>query len=382
MVVGGGDGYQLADAHLAQAILGCARELGGVVHGAHADDGALALGQAWHGVAGADAAWVGQRDGHAGEVVHRQLAFAAAVDNVLVLLDELAEGHLLGFLDGSNHQGTLTVLAHHVDGQTQVDVLRGNEGRLAVYNLVGVVHIRVGLDGLHQGVTDDVSKANLAATARTQGLVDHRTVFEHQLRRHIAHGRSRRDFQGSVHVLNYGPCGAPNGELAGLRCLHRLLRSRRGGALRGGLNAAVLVLGCRTLRLLATRRRIPVGGDGVLSGALAARGLLCSVARRSLGVARRTYRRGIFLKVIAPFSVDRLWVFLVLLVHQIDQPLVLTEICAAHSRSSPLSFMTLSLVVPPYYKPVVGLGTAFHNSAYGPPFCSKLLCSPISTIRP
>ncbi len=44
VIVGRGDGHQLAYTHFAEAILGCTGELGRVIHGAHADDGALALG--------------------------------------------------------------------------------------------------------------------------------------------------------------------------------------------------------------------------------------------------------------------------------------------------------------------------------------------------
>ena len=65
VVVGGGDGDQLADAQLSEAVRGGTGEFGRVVHGADADDGALALGQARHGMTGADAAGVRQRNGDA-----------------------------------------------------------------------------------------------------------------------------------------------------------------------------------------------------------------------------------------------------------------------------------------------------------------------------
>ena len=212
VVIGGRDGDQLAHAHFAQAILGSASEFCWVIHGAHTDDGALALGQARHGVAGTDATRVGQGDGHAGEVIHGQLAVAGTFDDVLVLLHELGEAQGFRFLDGRHDQRTGAVLAHHVDSQTQVDVLWGYQVGLAIDLFIRVVHIGVSHDRADQGVTDDVGEANLPAATRTQGVVHHGAVFEHELGWHIAHRGSGGDLQREVHVLHHGlGCTADNG---------------------------------------------------------------------------------------------------------------------------------------------------------------------------
>ena len=66
-------------------------------------------------------------------------------------------------------------------------MLRDHQEGLAIAQLVGVVHVRVGHNGLHHGVADDVGEGNLATTGAAQVIVDDRAVFEHQARRHVAY---------------------------------------------------------------------------------------------------------------------------------------------------------------------------------------------------
>ena len=187
VIVGRGDGDELADTELCEAILGSTLELSGVVHGADTDDGALALSQARHRVASADAAGVSERNGDSGEVFTGELACAATVDDVFVGFDELGEGKGLTFADCCDNQCTGAVLLRQVDSQTEVDVFRYYQEGLAIAQLVGVVHVRVGHDCLHHGVADDVGEGNLATAGAAQVIIDDRAVFEHQARRHVAH---------------------------------------------------------------------------------------------------------------------------------------------------------------------------------------------------
>ena len=80
VVVGAGKVQNLADAELVEVLLAHALELGRVVECAGADDATLPLHQARNRVDGADAAWVGERHGAAGEVASGQLVGASALD--------------------------------------------------------------------------------------------------------------------------------------------------------------------------------------------------------------------------------------------------------------------------------------------------------------
>ena len=164
----------------------------------------LAGHQARHRVDGADAAGVGQRGGDAGEVVHRQLAVAGAADDVLVGLPELEEVQRLGLLDGRDDELAVAVGLHQVDGQAEVDVLRLDQGRLAVLLREGVVHRRHGLEGLHHRVADEVREGDLPAAGALEVVVDDDAVVEQQLHRDRAHGGGRGQLQRGVHVLRHG----------------------------------------------------------------------------------------------------------------------------------------------------------------------------------
>ena len=201
VVIGGGQGDQLAHAKLSQAVLGGACELCRVIHRTNANDGALALGQTRDGVAGTNAARVGQLDGHTGEVIHGQLAHAGAVHDVFVCIDELVEGERLTLLNGGNHQVAGTVLTRQVNSQPQVDVLRLYREGLLLFLAVVLVHVRVQLGCLDDGVTNDVGKGDLAAAGALQVIIDQGAVLKHELDRHVTHGGSRGNLKRLVHVL-------------------------------------------------------------------------------------------------------------------------------------------------------------------------------------
>jgi hypothetical protein len=99
VVIGRGEGQDLADTVAHDRFQSCALELGGVLHSTDADDDALAWHEAGHRMHGADRAGVGQARGRPGEVVHTELACATAVDEVLVGVTEGGEVHVLADLD-------------------------------------------------------------------------------------------------------------------------------------------------------------------------------------------------------------------------------------------------------------------------------------------
>ena len=110
VVVGGGQRHRLADREPGHGLLARALVGGGVLHGADADDAALARHQARHGVLGADRARVGQGDRGALEVGDGELAAARLADHVLVRRPELAEVHLVGALDVRHQELAAAVL--------------------------------------------------------------------------------------------------------------------------------------------------------------------------------------------------------------------------------------------------------------------------------
>ena len=69
-----------------------------------------------------------------------------------------------------------------------------NSGWLAILNLVTDVHVRVNLNSFDNRPAKNVGKGDLATTGALEMVVDHRTVFPHQLHRHIADGGCGWDF--------------------------------------------------------------------------------------------------------------------------------------------------------------------------------------------
>src|SRR5690606_7998132 len=110
VVVGRRERHDLRDAHAGELLLGRTGELGRVVHGADADDRALTLHEARHGVHRADAAGVGQRDRGALEVRDAELAAAGLADELLVGRPELGYVTLPGLRYAVRQH---TDLSHH-----------------------------------------------------------------------------------------------------------------------------------------------------------------------------------------------------------------------------------------------------------------------------
>ena len=321
MVVGRRERDELAEAHLGDPLLAGALELGRVLHGARADDRALAAHEARHRVHGADGAGVGQRDRDAREVLGGQLAVARAPHDVLVGGDELAETHCLATLDRRDDELALAVLALQVDGQAQVGVGRRDDVRLAVELGEVPVHVGEALDRLHDRVTQQVGERDLAAAGALEVIVDDDAVVDHQLGRDGPHAGGRRHVQRSVHVLDDGRGGAAqHGDLVAF-CGRR---SRRFGLV--GLSLG----GGGGLRCEAAGVPLADGaGAGRRRGAAGAAGAGCGSAGRCRSVPRSRCVRGRFGGVVdeefVPTRIDRRGILAELAVHLLDQPLVLSE---------------------------------------------------------
>ena len=93
MIVGAGDRHHLAEAQLRAQLLGHAVILGRIVDGAGGDDRALARHQPRHRAQRANGPGIGQRNGGAFEIRHRQLVIAGAKNDVVERRDELREVH-------------------------------------------------------------------------------------------------------------------------------------------------------------------------------------------------------------------------------------------------------------------------------------------------
>jgi hypothetical protein len=96
----------------------------------------------------------------------------------------------------------VAVLALQVDGETEVDVSRCDRGGLAVDLGVVPVHVREGLERLHQRVAQDVGERNLAAASAFELIIDHHAVVNHQLGGDRSHAGRRRKIQRHRHVLH------------------------------------------------------------------------------------------------------------------------------------------------------------------------------------
>ena len=202
VVVGRGQGDDLADAHAGQGVGVGALVLGRVVDGADADDGRLAGHQAGDRQHGADGARVGDGQGGVGEVGHGQLVRLDLGDELLVGADEAGEVEGVGLLDVGHQQGPGPVGAAGVDGQAEVDVGRPGGVGLAVHLPVHGGHHRDGLEGLDHGVGDHVGEADLAALAPAQVPVEHAAVDLQQPRRHGPHRGRGRHRPAGLHRLH------------------------------------------------------------------------------------------------------------------------------------------------------------------------------------
>ena len=253
VVVGRRQRHHPADGVAADGVLGGALVLRRVLHGADADDRALAAHQARHGVVGADRARVGEGERRPGEVLDGELGVARLAHDVLVAGPERGEVHRLGALDVGHEELAGAVLLLHVDREPEVDVGRGDLGGLAVDHVEADVHLRHRLEGLDQRVADQVGERHLAAAGAGQVVVDDDPVVPEQLDRDRPDRGRGGDGQGVVHV------GDGAGGRAAEHGVRRLVARAAAGA------GASFSLG--------TGRSVPLAGSAaLLSGRGVARG--------------------------------------------------------------------------------------------------------------
>src|SRR5699024_5212828 len=114
----GGQVNQTADAEVCQAVGGSASELRWVIHGTNTDDGAGTLSQTSNGVTGTNTTWVGQVNGNAREVIHRQLVLAGTGVNVVVGINVLSKGLVFTVFNSCNDKRAGPILLRQVNCKT------------------------------------------------------------------------------------------------------------------------------------------------------------------------------------------------------------------------------------------------------------------------
>ena len=181
MVVGRGEGDDLADRELGEGLRRHRAELAGVFHRAGRDDQALAGHQARDRGGRAESAGVGQRDGRSFEVGDLELSGARARDNVVGGRNELRERHRAGVLDVGDDQGARAVLLFDIHREAEVDLVAAQaHGRVARV-VVGVVQARKILQGLENRPGDQVREGDLRLVSRGAVLVDQPPVLFEEL---------------------------------------------------------------------------------------------------------------------------------------------------------------------------------------------------------
>jgi len=227
---------------------------------------------------------------------------------------------------------------------------RCDESWLAVEGVVGVVHGRNALQGLHHRVPDDVGVGHLSAAGSAEVIVDHYALVDEQLDRKGPDARRSRHRQRDVHVLR-GPRGSSaHGGLHRLfdRDARSIGRARRigGHAATRSRRARPDLLGLWWLldRWRTARGRLVLRlgrGWGLRPGWCRS---CCRAARRP-AVGGRFDRRAALrlpccggavacvrawcamrLEVLCPRLVHRTGVSGVLLVHLLEQPVVGAEV--------------------------------------------------------
>ncbi len=178
-----------------------ALELGRVLESARADDAARALHQAGHRVLGADAARVGERDGVALVVGHRELVVAGATRRRLRRRPGTRAKPMVSvrLMPGTTRLRVPSGFGQ-VDRDAEVDVRRGDDGRLAVDLVVEDVLARELLERLDDRPGDEVGERHLAAAGALEVVVDDDAVVDHQLGRDGANARRGRNREADVHV--------------------------------------------------------------------------------------------------------------------------------------------------------------------------------------
>ena len=249
---------------------------------------------------GADAAGVGKGDGVSGEISGDKFIGASPRNHIFVGDKEFRKAHGLGALDPGNHQRPCAIRLGDVDCDTEVDVRRRDDRRLALRLVVEDVLARELFEGFDHGPGDDVSEGYLPAASTFEVVIDDDAVVDHELGGNRANARRCRHGETCIHVGSKRFGHAPE----------------RRGDVRFGHYRDVLRT-CGTARL-------PVGGGfgrnwlrlGLDRGCLGYRG-----SEGMSGVSRLL----VVLENWPPRFFDRVFVDDVLFVHFVYQPFIGSE---------------------------------------------------------
>ena len=254
VVVGVGEGGDLADTDLRQRGGIGALVLGGVADGADADDEALARHQPRHRMDGADHAGIRDRAGGAGEVVGGHRAAADLLDELLVGGPEAGEVEGVGLLHARDEERVRSVASLDVDGEPEVHVLVVDDDRLAVDLGVGRVETGKVAERTEHAEGDEVREAHLARAGAGELIVQDLAVDLEQLGRHRAHGGRGGDAEARFHVLD----GAGRGAAQRLGIV--AVEERGPGRRRGGRRRRDGCRGSGSRRSRSRRGTVTVGG--------------------------------------------------------------------------------------------------------------------------
>ena len=188
VVIGGGERRDLGDAEVVDVEQRGPLELRGIVDVPDTEDHSLTVHQPGHGVIRPDAPGIGDGGGGTGEIGHRELPGARLGDDLFVVCPELREIELFASLDVGNQELAGAIRFLEVDGDSQVDRGVFDQRRLAVDDVVGIVHRGHGLQGLDHRVGDQMGEADLAALGGFQEVVDPGALIDHEFHGHGTHG--------------------------------------------------------------------------------------------------------------------------------------------------------------------------------------------------
>ena len=209
VIVGAGDRHHLADTERSDHVGRGAAIFGRVIHCADGDDCALSGDEARHGSHGADGAGVRQRDAGALEIGDAQFAGAGARDEIVERSEVLGEGHLARVPDVGDEETAGAVLARDVDRDTEVDFLLDDAEQLARgVGCEGVIQRRIGLDGFHDGPSNEMRVGNLALVEQRAVVIDETPVLVDDLDRDDALRGGQRDGRAQGHVFGNAGSGA------------------------------------------------------------------------------------------------------------------------------------------------------------------------------
>jgi hypothetical protein len=211
VVVGRGDGHDLADAQDGEGAGGHGPVLRGVVQGPRGHDQSLPGHEPWRGGGGPDGAGVGERHRGPQEVVGRDGALARAGHEVVEGLQEAREVERVGVLDVGDEEGARSVLALHVHRHAQADRVALDAVGRAVQLGVRVVEAREGLERPQDGPGHQVGEADLAPAGGVAVLVEEAPVLLEGADGDRADGGGGGDAEARLHVLHDAHGAAPDG---------------------------------------------------------------------------------------------------------------------------------------------------------------------------